>query len=188
MNHHDETPPPRGHQPKEKTITFLDDLLSGRECKRPDRGLLQIIIGLLHYLPNPRTHTRTQTTHSSNKGVKQISTTREKWMDEKNCIIYNSPPASANSRIFLSLFARERESHIARLQPLCVAQFRFCGADEPLFRALPIHYMRSRNSISGHNLPLCLIIARTGRRRLLECVTQFSLLASFDRIERDAFC
>lgn len=45
---------------QEKTITLLDDLLSfncARECKRPDRGLLlQIIIGALHYLPNPRTH------------------------------------------------------------------------------------------------------------------------------------
>jgi len=29
-----------------------------RECKRPDSVLLQIIIGALHYLPNPRRQAR----------------------------------------------------------------------------------------------------------------------------------
>ena len=120
-----------------------------RECKRPDSVLLQIIIGALHYLPNPRRQARIRR--------QQIQQGREAnfnnaEMDEKLYNLQLSPHTCimqrANSRIFLSLSVRIiriwREPHIARSQPL----FRFCGAEESFFEPSQ-SIMRHRNSISG---------------------------------------
>jgi hypothetical protein len=77
LNHHD------GAGVK-RTITLSDDLLAlfERECKRPDSVLLQIIIGALHYLPNPRGHAaRIRRQHNIQQGREANFNNAE--MDEK---------------------------------------------------------------------------------------------------------
>jgi hypothetical protein len=140
----------RGSSPRAKrTITLLDDLLSF-DCVRASASgqivgccrllLARCIICRIH----AGTHASADNTHTaSNKGVKQISTTR--WMKK----LYNLQlsPHAASQQPHFSLSVRALfafgESRISLACNPCasIVSVLWCRARrEELFRALPIHY------------------------------------------------